>query len=164
MPGYRNTDGRGRKPVSSLRYISANVAKRHIRFSFSEDIVARLLQTSGSGNLTVRSYQTLYLQIERFPYIAPHALLLRLALLGAGDPNTYHLRKLPRAPRYQVEIACRKLELQRGIPGGTFTDLFWDTSRRGLMLQFPVTSLTEEAQERWTRIERWRQMKEAVAG
>ena len=160
MPGYRNKDGRGRKPATkSVRYISANLGKRFLRFSFSEDVVARLCRLDGdqlrNGNLN-----RLRLRPVRYPWLAPHATLFQITEMV--DPGTYVLRKGKNHPRWVAEILAIHFEVKPGVPGHTFTDISWD--HRGMLVQFPLEAMTDEALERWERIERWRKLKEAAAG
>lgn len=162
MPGYYNKDGRGCKPTSSVRFQTCNADRRYVRFSFSEDIILRLGHYGEP--VVTKNYQRLYLEVERFPWIAPHALLVRLTTFPTTGNQTFKISKQKTAPRYVAEIHTKYLEVQRGAPGATFTDLYWDDDRRGLMLQFPIEIMTEEAQERWQRIARWRKLKEAAAG
>lgn len=159
MPGYRNKDGRGCKPATnSVTYVSCNIGKRWLRFSFSEDMVARL-GYYGEARLNTQTYLHLRLRIVRYPWLAPHAAVFQLTTFAG--PDTYKLSKSKKSPRYISEILARHFEVKPGVPGHKFEDIHWDY--RGMMVQFPVSSMTDEAQERWERIARWRKLKEAAA-
>lgn len=161
MQRHRRLDPRGRKPAkASIRYISVGGGKRRLRLIFSRDMVMKMLTISGMP--LTRRYRGLqiYLQWERWPYHAPHAVLFKATFMP-GAPPYYKLTQPKTSPRFIVEVPARLFEVAPEAPGYKF-DIRVDEPRGGILVTFPIEVMTAEAQERWRRIERAHKRNEAA--
>lgn len=160
MQRLRKTDPRGRKPArNSIRYISVGVGKRRLRLIFSRDMVMKMLAIAGTPWTRRYGKLQIYFQWERWPYHAPHALLLKATFMPAGE--AYKLTQSRTSPRFIVEVPARIFEVAPSAPGHTFK-VTPQPERGGLLVEFPLEVMNAAALERWARIDSARKRNEAA--